>query len=49
MSISPVFSEDGKIVSLAAEQQYLLSRWNTITDDEKKIISDMLDVMISKK
>lgn len=49
ISLSQFFDETGDCVALTAEQQYLITRWNTLTDDEKNLISNMVDVMISKK
>lgn len=49
ISLAQFFEEGGESVVLTAEQQYLIDRWNTISDEEKQIISNMLDVMVSRK
>lgn len=49
INLAQFFDEDGESVVLTAEQQRLIDRWNTISDDEKQIISNMLDVMVSRK
>lgn len=49
ISLAQFFDVDGETVVLTAEQQRFLDRWNTISDEEKQIISNMLDVMLSKK
>ena len=49
ITLAQFFDEGGDSVSLTAEQQYVLDRWSRISDEEKQIISGMLDVMISKK
>lgn len=49
ITLAQFFDEDGSSVSLTAEQQHVLDRWSRITDEEKQIISGMLDVMVSKK
>ena len=43
------FDDGGEIVQLTAEQQYFLDRLSIVSDEERKIISDMLDVMVSKQ
>ena len=42
------FFDEGK-KNLTAEQQYVLNRWDTITPKQKKVISEMLDIMLTKK
>jgi len=49
ITMAQFFDESGDTVVLTAEQQHLLARWNVITSEEKQLISNMLDVMISKK
>jgi len=49
ITLAQFFDEEGTSVSLTAEQQYVLDRWSRISDEEKQIISGMLDVMVSKK
>lgn len=49
ITLAQFFDEDGSSVSLTAEQQHVLDRWSRISDEEKQIISGMLDVMVSKK
>lgn len=49
ITLAQFFDEEGASVSLTAEQQYVLDRWSRISDEEKQIISGMLDVMVSKK
>lgn len=49
ITMAQFFAQDGKEVHLTAEQQYLLERWNAVSDEEKKLISDMLDVMLGRK
>lgn len=46
ITMSQFFAEeDETAITLTAEQEYLLRRWNNISKGEKEIISDMLDVM----
>lgn len=49
ITLAQFFDEGGNSVSLTAEQQYVLDRWSRISDEEKQIISGMLDVMVSKR
>ena len=48
ISVAQFFDDSGETVQLTAEQQHLLSRWSIVSDEERKIISDMLDVMVGK-
>lgn len=49
ITLSQFFAEDDEsAIALTAEQEYLLKRWNTISTEDKRIISDMLDVMNRK-
>lgn len=49
ITLAQFFDAEGNTVHLTAQQQHLLERWNRISDEEKKIISDLLDVMVAKK
>lgn len=49
ITLAQFFDESGEPVSLTAEQQHVLDRWDRISDEEEQIISGMLDVMVSKK
>lgn len=49
ISVAQFFDETGETVVLTAEQEHLLTRWNTLSDEEKAVISNMLDVMVSRK
>nr|DAR21926.1 MAG TPA: hypothetical protein [Caudoviricetes sp.] len=49
IALAQFFDESGESVSLTAEQQHVLDRWDRISDEEKQIISGMLDVMVGKK
>lgn len=49
ITLAQFFDESGESVSLTDEQQHVLDRWDRISDEERQIISGMLDVMVSKK
>jgi len=49
ISLAQFFDVSGSTAQLTSEQQHLLARWSIVSDEEKKIISDMLDVMIGKQ
>lgn len=40
--------EDGNIITLTAEQQHLLNRWDTLSEEEKRLYSELLDVLSKK-
>ena len=42
------FFNDGR-GHLTTEQQHVLNRWDAITPNQKKIISEMLDIMLTNK
>lgn len=47
IAMAQFFAEEGETtITLTADQQYLLDRWNNISQDDKKIISSMLNVML---
>ena len=37
--------EDGNIVTLTAEQQHVINRWNTMSDEKRKVFSALLDML----
>ena len=43
------FDVTGKTVSLTAEQEHLVGRWNTLTPQEKSMISELIDYMVQSK
>ena len=49
ISVAQFFDDSGETVQLTAEQQHLLARWSIVSDEERKIISDMLDIMVGKQ
>lgn len=49
ITMSQFFAEDGDSVVLTEKQTHILRRWESISEEDQKIISDMLDVMIRKE
>lgn len=49
ITMAQFFDESCNTVHLTAEQQHLLDRWTVLSDEERKIVDGMLDVMVSKK
>ena len=37
--------EDGNIVTLTAEQQHVINRWNALSDEKRKVFSALLDML----
>ena len=37
--------EDGNIVTLTAEQQHVINRWNAMSDEKRKVFSALLDML----
>jgi len=48
ISVAQFFDLSGDTAQLTSEQQHLLARWSIVSDEERKVISDMLDVMVGK-
>ena len=49
ITLAQFFDVEGKTINLTAEQQYFLQRWDAITDNEKRIIGDLLDDMLANR
>ena len=49
ITLAQFFDSDGVDVQLTSEQQHVLNRWSKLSVQEKQVISDMLDIIISKK
>lgn len=49
ITLAQFFDIDGENVDLTAEQKYLIERWDALSDREKRIISEMLDIMLEKQ
>lgn len=51
LDITPAqfFDDNGDTSKLTTEQHHLLARWSLLTDDGKKVVSDMIDVMLRKQ
>ena len=45
ITMSQFFSDEEEMISLTAEQKELLEQWNVITEDEKKVFVDLLNLM----
>ena len=37
--------EDGNIVTLSAEHQHVINRWNAMSDEKRKVFSALLDML----
>ena len=46
---SQFFAEDEESIELTAEQKHLLDRWDTISEDEKRLFSELLDVILKNR
>lgn len=42
------FDTEGTTVQLTAQQQHLINRWNMLSEKEKRVISDMIDLIIEE-
>lgn len=49
MTVAQFFDVDGNTAHLTAKQQHLIDRWNAISDQERRLISEMLDIMLDHK
>ena len=49
ITMSQFFSDEEEMISLTAEQKELLEQWNVITEDEKKVFVDLLNLMTRTK
>jgi transcriptional regulator with XRE-family HTH domain len=49
ITMSQFFAEGEDEISLNSEQKYLLERWNCISEDEKRIFSALLDMIVKSK
>ena len=45
ITMSQFFSDEEEMIALTAEQKELLEQWNVITEDEKKVFVDLLNIM----
>ena len=45
ITMSQFFSDEEEMIALTAEQKELLEQWNVITEDEKKVFVDLLNLM----
>lgn len=37
--------EDGNIITLTANQQHIIDRWNALTADQQRVFSELLDML----
>lgn len=37
--------EDGNIITLTANQQHIIDRWNALTVDQQRVFSELLDMI----
>ena len=49
ISLVQFFDVDGDASRLSAEQQHLLNRWNLLSDHEKQLIDELLDMIVEHK
>lgn len=49
ITMAQFFETDSSTAYLTEEQQHLINRWDSLGDKEKRLISDMLDLLINKK
>ena len=49
ITVSQFFAENESANTLTAEQEYLLKRWNMISEEEKRIFNDLLDMLVKAK
>ena len=48
ISLVQFFDTEGTTVELTAEQQHLVNRWNRLSDKQKRVVSDMMDLLIDE-
>lgn len=50
ITMSQFFEEEKEVcIILTSEQQYLMNRWNVLSEKNKRIISDILDIMMQSE
>lgn len=49
ISLVQFFADSEDTIHLTSEQQYVIDRWNALSDNEKRVISDMMDALIKNK
>lgn len=49
ITLAQFFDTEGSTTQLTAEQQYFLDRLGMLSDKEKQVIGDMMDVIIENK
>ena len=49
ITLSQFFEEGNDNFHLTAEQQYLINRWDQLSDREKETVSSMMDVILDQR
>lgn len=49
ITLAQFFDVDGDTVHLTAEQQRVINRWDALTDREKQIIDEMMDIALENR
>ena len=49
ITLAQFFDTEGSTVQLTAEQQHFLNRLSMLTDKEKQVIDDMMDIILENK
>ena len=48
ITLAQFFDPDGNTVQLTSEQQHVLNRWGRLSDEEKRVFSEMMDIVLEK-